>query len=51
MGHYTEYLEDLRESGVCNMWLAPEYLMDEFGLTRREARAIFNDWKGGYCDE
>lgn len=50
MGHYTEYLEDLRESGVCNMYAAPSYLAEEFGLTRNEARAIVSDWMGSHRD-
>lgn len=45
MSKYAEYLEDLREAGVTNMWNAPEFLMGEFGITRREARNIFNAWR------
>ena len=32
-----EYLDDLRESGVTNMFGAGPYVQDEFGLGRREA--------------
>lgn len=50
MEKYFEYLEKLRDSGVCNMWAAPSYLEMEFGLARKEAKDIFIAWiesKGG----
>lgn len=31
---HLEYLDDLRESGVTNMFGAGQYLMDTFGLPR-----------------
>ncbi len=37
-------LDDLRESGAINMFGAPRYLMDSFGLTKDEANAIFVEW-------
>jgi hypothetical protein len=39
-----KYLEALRDSGAINMWGAGAYLEDEFGLTRREAKAALLDW-------
>jgi len=39
-----KYLQDLRDSGAINMWGAGAYLEDEFGLTRREAKAALLDW-------
>jgi len=41
---YLEYLDDLRESGVTNMYGAGEYLEDAFSLSRRDARDILMDW-------
>jgi len=39
-----QYLDDLRESGVVNMFGATPYLQDEFGLDKHEARAILCEW-------
>ena len=38
------YLDDLRESGVTNMFGAGQYLEDDFGLSRDEAREILTYW-------
>lgn len=39
-----EYLDDLRESGVTNMWGAPAYLQQQFGMDKQEARDYFFEW-------
>lgn len=41
---YFEYLDELRESGITNMFGAPAYLIEEFGLTRQEAKAVTSEW-------
>jgi hypothetical protein len=41
--HLT-YLDELRESGVTNMFGAAVYLEDEFGVDRRTARTILQYW-------
>ena len=41
--HLT-YLDDLRESGATNMFGAGEWLEDEFGLGKREARTVLGYW-------
>ena len=41
---YFEYLDDLRDSGVTNMFGASAYLEDEFYLGRAEARQILLEW-------
>lgn len=41
---HLEYLDELRESGVTNMFGAGTYLEDEFGLTRDEARTVLTYW-------
>ena len=48
---YWIYLEELRRSGVTNMFGAVPYLMNEFGLTRMEASAILSDWMKNYDRE
>ena len=41
---YKEFLDDLRESGVTNMFGAGQYLQEEFGVDRREAKTIVLEW-------
>ena len=41
---YFAYLDDLRDSGVTNMFGAAPYLQEEFGLDRYEARDILLQW-------
>jgi len=45
---YTEehanYLLRLRDSGVVNMFGAGEYVQDEFGLSKRDARDYLTYW-------
>lgn len=35
-----EYLDELRESGEINMFGATPYIMQEFDLTKQEAREV-----------
>lgn len=48
MNEYFNYLEDLRQSGVTNMFGAAPYLAAEFGLEKREARKILSSWMENY---
>lgn len=41
---HKTYLNDLQRSGVVNMFGSGEYVQDEFGVTRHEARAIVKQW-------
>lgn len=42
---YFEFLDDLRESGVTNMFGATPYLRKAFkGLSEKEARSILTEW-------
>lgn len=41
---YFEYLDQLRESGVTNMFGATPYLIEEFGVDRPTARRILTEW-------
>ena len=45
---YWVYLENLRKSGVTNMFGATPYLMEEFDLDRKEASKILSDWMHNY---
>jgi hypothetical protein len=44
MKQYFEYLTDLRDSGVTNMFGAAVYLQRDFGLSRQESRDILLKW-------
>jgi len=41
---YFQFLDSLRESGQINMFGAGPYLMDAFGLDKRDAREIVLEW-------
>ncbi len=41
---HLEYLDDLRESGVTNMFGATPYLQSEFGLPQEVARKYLVYW-------
>lgn len=48
------FLENLRKSGVVNMFGARPYLQDFFGVSKIEASALLNDWMNNYdeyCEE
>lgn len=45
---YWIYLEELRRSGVTNMYGAGPYLEAAFGLDKREAKDILIDWMQNY---
>lgn len=42
------FLDELRESGICNMFGASPFLMDEFGLSKKEARLILTEWMNSF---
>jgi hypothetical protein len=41
---HLEFLDDLRESGVTNMFGATVYLVDELGLDKKVARQVLGYW-------
>ena len=45
---YWIYLEELRRSGITNMYGATPYLQQEFGLDKFDARQILADWMKNY---
>ena len=46
-----DYLDDLRESGVTNMYGAGPYVQEEFGLDRKEARDVVIAWMRTFSNE
>tara|TARA_B100000767_G_scaffold275340_1_gene311832 strand:- start:695 stop:1708 length:1014 start_codon:yes stop_codon:yes gene_type:complete len=45
------FLNDLRDSGITNMFGAGSYLEDEFGLDKREAREILAKWMRSFEED
>lgn len=45
---YYVYLEELRRSGITNMYGAAPYLASAFGLTNGEAVEILAEWMQNY---
>ena len=41
---YFDFLDELRESAVTNMWAASPYLADEFELPIKDASKILGGW-------
>lgn len=48
---YWIYLENLRRSGVVNMYGAVPYIMSEFHVSRSEATEILLGWMKNYKKE
>lgn len=44
------YLDDLRQSGVTNMFGAAAYLQREFGMTKRVSRDVLGYWMKTFSD-
>lgn len=44
MEEYFEFLDDLRDSGECNMWGATPYIVREFGVSEKYAGEILVAW-------
>jgi len=48
MEKYFDYLIQLRDSGVTNMFGAAPYLELEFGLSRSEAKKVLATWMSSF---
>lgn len=48
---FFAYLDDLRESGVINMFGAGAYLQDGFNISREDASAVLSKWMSTFSDE
>ena len=46
--NWNEILDDLRVSGEINMFAAPQWLVNNYGLRREEADKIFKEWTKTY---
>tara|TARA_R110002051_G_C8326113_1_gene435798 strand:+ start:211 stop:483 length:273 start_codon:yes stop_codon:yes gene_type:complete len=40
----TEFLNELRESGITNMWGAGKYIEMEFGVSKNQSKEILISW-------
>lgn len=47
---YFFILDALRESGQMNMFGAPKWLREEYGLSKQESMSIFLDWTK-HCED
>jgi len=45
---HLKYLDALRDSGVTNMFGASSYIVDRFGVDKREAKDILAFWMNSY---
>lgn len=48
---HLDYLDELRESGKTNMFGAVPYVINEFGLTRKDATEIVSYWMETFGEE
>ena len=44
LARYFDFLDDLRESGITNMFGAGPYLREEFDLSRADSHAVLGMW-------
>jgi len=45
---HIEFLDELKSSGICNMFSAGPHLQDEFGVSKEEAKQIVLSWMKGH---
>ena len=43
-----DYLNELRDSGITNMWGASPYVVEEFGIEKSEARKATSKWMSNF---
>ena len=43
-----KYLDDLKDSGVVNMFGATDHIMNEFGYTREQSKKLLAEWMGSH---
>ena len=48
--HVFEFLNDLRESGVTNMYGASPYIREAFNINRYEANRLLTKWMETYSE-
>ena len=42
---WNKILPAIRDSGIINMWGAPRYLQDEYGISKKKSIDVFSAWK------
>ena len=42
---WNRILTAIRDSGIINMWGAPRYLQDEYGISKKKSIDVFSAWK------
>tara|TARA_B100000287_G_scaffold232728_1_gene219088 strand:- start:397 stop:567 length:171 start_codon:yes stop_codon:yes gene_type:complete len=47
---YFDILDELKASGTMNMFGAPSYLVDNYGLSKDVAKLIFTKWTERYTN-
>ena len=48
---HLEYLDNLRESGITNMFGAGSFLMTDLDMSKREASRVLNYWMETFGDD
>jgi len=51
MSDYFQFLDNLKESGITNMFGAAPYLEKAFDLDKKEAQKILIEWMEQYTDK
>lgn len=47
---HLDFLDQLRESGETNMFGAGEYLVDEYEISKKDAKIILKYWMESFKD-
>lgn len=47
---YYKTLEDIRQSGIINMWGAAPVLAEYEGITQQLAKDVLMSWISNYCE-
>jgi hypothetical protein len=45
-----DFLDNLRESGICNMFGSGVYLEEMFGINRRESKEVVLEWMNTFSE-
>ncbi len=51
LSEYFRFLDNLRESGVTNMYGAGAYIKEEFGMSVKEARTVLKLWMQSFSED
>lgn len=51
LARYFDFLDELRESGMTNMYGASPYLEEEFGLGHKEASKVLLQWMRSFSHD